>query len=705
MGTTNSDFQSNESSVSSYSPAKAARRARKLSKAEALLAIWELDPADILVGHAIGEGGQATVFEAKWNGLDVAIKVPRKRFKAGRASVNEEAPTNEHLSEMMRREVRALARVRHPNVIRLYGSYIEPEPTLVMAYAPSGTLQDALEKNKFQSPVEVVRMLAGVARGMEAVHSHGLMHLDLKPENVLIGPLDVPWISDFGLSASITNASSMSFSSVVHHFVGRGTLRFKGPELFTHPPKPPSQATDVFAFAILSWIVVTGEAPYQNHFSAETSLPTAVMAGDRPELPNGDDWRDRTTRPIASLIERCWAGEPKERPSFGSRKRTQSLPMARAGDGANEKASADVGANESVLKAALKEEVLEEEGETGIVAMLEKLELMMAKSSDLDDSQLSMVMRLIAVDSAAHEAKEFIDAIDAALPNATEDEQFELGEERDGAKMCNQIAEANAERAREQLAKSENGQKMVEQVMQMILELRSEFDTVRKQVSSHDISLTSLTIGELDCPRLFVLLPLEESQSSMVKKLVSKVKGYVKDRYRLVFLDPVTGMAVPSGPEGDGYRLELPIKWLVENKKKIDDGLKVVKLLTAAGRVSGLPLPHTRCLPSELVSKAEAQAVAALDVILDQAESLEDVPLASQSVSAKSTGRGASSTTKAATGKAYKALRKLVEEQCNDKQLMHCELKKARAADGTIEFVSTESRERFMREGAKSLVS
>ena len=672
-----------------------ARNARKLSKAEALLAIWELDPVDILRGNAIGEGGQATVFEAKWNGLRVAIKVPRKRFNTGKASVNENAPTNEHLSEMMRREVRALARVRHPNVIRLYGSYLEPEPTLVMAYAPSGTLQDALEKNKFQSPVEVVRMLAGVARGMEAVHSHGLMHLDLKPENVLIGPLDVPWISDFGLSASITNASSMSFSSVVHHFVGRGTLRFKGPELFTHPPKPPSQATDVFAFAILSWIVVTGEAPYQNHFSAETSLPTAVMAGDRPELPNGNDWRDRTTRPIAALIERCWVRAPTERPTFGSRRRTQRQAKASTSDGPNAK----------ILEAALEEEVLEEEGETGIVAMLEQLELMMAKSSDLDDSQLSMVMRLIAVDAAAQEAKEFIDAIDAALPDATEDEQFELGEERDSANMSRRIAEENAERAREQLAESENGQKMVEQVMQMIVELRTDFETVKRQVSSHDMSLTSLTIGELDCPRLFVLLPLEESRGSMVKKLVSTVKGYVKDRYRLVFLDPVTGMAVPSGPEGDGYRLELPIKWLVENKKKIDDGLKVVKLLTAAGRVSGLPLPHTRCLPSELVSKAEAQAVAALDIILDQAKSLEDAPLAAPLASAKSTGRGASSTTKAATGKAYKALRMLVEEQCNDKQLMHCELKKARAADGTIEFVSTESRERFMREGAKSLVS
>merc|ERR1719387_2969166 len=100
-----------------------------------------------------------------------------------------------------------------------------------MGYAPLGTLDDALRDNKYQKPSEVSRMLAGIARGMEAVHTHKIIHLDLKPENVLIGPLDVPWITDFGLSTS-ANMSSMSVSSAG----GRGTLPFKAPELFANPP-------------------------------------------------------------------------------------------------------------------------------------------------------------------------------------------------------------------------------------------------------------------------------------------------------------------------------------------------------------------------------------------------------------------------------------------------------------------------------------
>ena len=61
---------------------------------------------------------------------------------------------------------------------------------VVMAYATAGTLEDALDNNKFQSPAEVVRLLAGIARGMEAVHVHKIIHLDIKPHNIFLGADD-----------------------------------------------------------------------------------------------------------------------------------------------------------------------------------------------------------------------------------------------------------------------------------------------------------------------------------------------------------------------------------------------------------------------------------------------------------------------------------------------------------------------------------
>ena len=125
----------------------------------------------------------------------------------------------------------------------------------------------------------------------------------------------------------------------------------------------------------------------------------------------------------------------------------------------------------------------------------------------------------------------------------------------------------------------------------------------------------------------------------------------------------------------------------------LNDGLKIVKLAAAIGRFAGLPLPECEMLPAALVTKAELQAVDAIEAILKAQTGLGE-----QSAVVKKKGL------KAATGKAYKALRKLLDEQCEDKYLVHCPLKKVRAEDGTIEFVSAETKERFVREGAKSLV-
>ena len=249
---------------------------------------------------------------------------------------------------------------------------------VLMAYAPSGTLQDALDANKFQAAVEVVRLLGGVARGMAAVHAHNIIHLDLKPENVLIGPYDVPWITDFGLSTS-ANMTSMSQSSAG----GRGTLPFKAPELFAHPPVV-SKAADVYAFSILAWIVVTGEQPYLTMEFAATALPSAVASGTRPELSTADDdWRDRTTSTLAKLIESMWVGDKSLRPVFDDEPGSM-YPSA----------------------------------EPGIVGRLERIESATAKMSD-DASQESFLTRLIAAEAEAEEAEVYLARIEDACADAS----------------------------------------------------------------------------------------------------------------------------------------------------------------------------------------------------------------------------------------------------------------------------------------------
>ena len=217
----------------------------------------------------------------------------------------------------------------------------------------------------------------------------------------------------------------------------------------------------------------------------------------------------------------------------------------------------------------------------------------------------------------------------------------------------------------------------------------------------------------LDTPRLVFIQPADVESKSMAKRLASKLKGIAKDKFRLSFLDPVTGVCVPTGNDGLGYIITLPKEWLVKHGKHLRDGLMVVKLACAIGRIAGLPLPDMIGLPKEVVTKAEARAVKAFEELLDNAErAVEEGGGLSEESSAMSSGSGppsrlsraASSGYEAATGKAYRALQMLIDKQCGDKELLHCGLEKVKANDGTVEWVAPESKERFVKEGAACLI-
>ena len=651
--------------------ASASAKAR-MTRAQELLRAFELDAREITILEKLGEGGQAVVVRGLWHGIEVAIKQPRPpKESRGKQNAFDSTSAHDSFNQALRREVRALSRVRHPNVIKLHGVCFGPAPMLLMSYAPSGTLQDALDNQKFQTSLEMVRLLAGIARGMEAVHAHKIIHLDLKPENVLIGPLDVPWITDFGLSTS-ANMTSMSQSTVG----GRGTLPFKAPELFANPPHVGPEA-DVYAFSILAWIVVCGEQPYAKVLAAATSLPQRVTQGERPKLADPDEeWRDKTTGPIVKLIEGCWHADYAQRPTFGS----NIAPLGGSGEGGEGGEEAGKGAG------------------SGVVAMLEKMEHSLSKGSDLEASQLALAMRLISTESEAETLGVALVQIGAAQGDATTTaaELTELAEEKAALETSQGLLRQNAYAVHSQMPGGTGGelssalsamlQRQSDMFQQAMLETEAKMQSLER-------SLNRLAEGELDCPRLFVLLPMQASSS----KLMQLVKReFLKDKYRLVFLDPVTGCAVRCGPDGEGYKLEVPKKWLVENRVIISAGLHIVKSCAMAGRLAGLPLPSAAGLPTQAVSKAEVEALKTFEAVYSGEGALGE--------DATSTSSSAAKAVKAATGQAYKQLRKMLKEQCEDEYLVHCEMTKEKARDGSIEFVSAGSKERFLHFGQRALI-
>jgi serine/threonine protein kinase len=255
---------------------------------------WEIAPQDLQYDASqppIASGGQADIYRGTWQGIDVALKVARPASEGAKAV----------FAEFMRREVRALSRCRHPNVIRLYGVCLGERPSVVMPFAAGGSLRDKLEQSRAggsgaggagdRKPVptlEAVSLMAGIARGMGAVHAHAIIHLDLKPDNILMAFDGTPWITDFGLA---TSSSAASFSNSAG---GRGTQQYMAPELFRSRRKGGSVTSpkaDVYSFAVLSWQILTGAMPWQGVLAAE--IVESIKDGDRPELSEDGsiDWR------------------------------------------------------------------------------------------------------------------------------------------------------------------------------------------------------------------------------------------------------------------------------------------------------------------------------------------------------------------------------------------------------------------------------
>ena len=299
-----------------------------------------------------------------------------------------------------------------------------------------------------------------------------------------------------------------------------------------------------------------------------------------------------------------------------------------------------------------------------------------------------------------------IEECEAAVVTAEESERAELEDERQGFETSVKIAEADSAAAQARLNEGGNGD-LIQQVLLQhgkdMQEIKQALVDVRQEMRVANVMLTSLAMDELDCPRLVFITPhTEREPSRLIQRLTRRLSAKVvpqaqAQKHRLIFLDPVTGSAVPCGIDERGYILSLPSDFLMKHGSRIQDGLKVVKFLLTLGKCTGLPGPwdlDELFLPPEVIAKEEARAVQAFEALLKSAIA----PPAEKGTQKK---KHAVSET---TGVAYRALRQLVKNQCDDPDLLQCGLEKVTAQDGTIEWVAAESKERFIKAGAACLI-
>lgn len=194
----------------------------------------ELIGARYRLDGVAGAGGMATVWRAYDERLQrpVAIKV-----------ISDALATNPAAVARFAREARTHARIQHPNLVQVYDySVTASQPYLVMEYISGCTLSERLDQGDF-SDAEVHALATELLSAIACVHSHGVLHRDIKTGNVLLDKNGHARLTDFGL-ARLEDATQITRPNEVV-----GTLRFLAPELIEG--RPASRQSDLYALGVL----------------------------------------------------------------------------------------------------------------------------------------------------------------------------------------------------------------------------------------------------------------------------------------------------------------------------------------------------------------------------------------------------------------------------------------------------------------------
>ena len=236
-----------------------------------------------LVESRIASGGMSTVYRGRDVRLDrpVALKVMDPRY-AG----------DQQFLTRFHREARAIARLKDPGLVAIYDQGDDPaHPFLVMELVDGGTLRELLRERGPMPPHAMAAVLRPVLSGLGVAHRAGLVHRDVKPENVLISDDGEVKLVDFGLVRAIAEAGITSTSVIL------GTAAYLSPEQVEGAATGPR--SDVYAAGVMAFELLTGTTPF---------------TGDNP-LAVASQRLDRDVPPPSSVI----AGVPAEIDAFVAR--------------------------------------------------------------------------------------------------------------------------------------------------------------------------------------------------------------------------------------------------------------------------------------------------------------------------------------------------------------------------------------------------
>ncbi|WP_439330648.1 protein kinase domain-containing protein [Mycolicibacterium vulneris] len=245
-----------------------------------------------LVQSRIASGGTSTVYRGLDTRLDrpVAVKVMDSRY-AG----------DEQFLTRFQREAQTVARLKDPGLVAVYDQGLDARhPFLVMELIEGGTLRELLGERGPMPPYAVAAVLRPVLGGLAAAHRAGLVHRDVKPENVLISDEGEVKIADFGLVRAVAAAGITSTSVIL------GTAAYLSPEQVRDGDASPR--SDVYSTGIMIYELLTGRTP----FTGDSALSLAYQRLDT-DVPPPSAVIDGVPAQFDEFVQRATSRDPGER--------------------------------------------------------------------------------------------------------------------------------------------------------------------------------------------------------------------------------------------------------------------------------------------------------------------------------------------------------------------------------------------------------
>lgn len=196
----------------------------------------------------LGRGGQGTVYVAHQRSTrrTVAIKL-----------LHIPVEQSEEALRRFQREVELVAQLDHPFIVKIFESGIQPNPYYVMEYIDGVTLTDYVASKQLDTKA-ILRLMLDICEGVQFAHQNGVIHRDLKPQNILVDSQGKPKIVDFGLAKQLGAAASITMGPS-----RAGTLAYMAPEQATGKPGQKTDTrTDTYALGVILYRLLTGAFPY-----------------------------------------------------------------------------------------------------------------------------------------------------------------------------------------------------------------------------------------------------------------------------------------------------------------------------------------------------------------------------------------------------------------------------------------------------------